>query len=219
MPTKSEDRLQTFVTTRVNGIQIGWLSDSKSQAAAAAATLARLRRGVGRSPGGDPLVWAEVFQKWPDELVGRDDTANAYETAAYCAITLFAVHQQSRRTSRMHKPGPSLGQAVGELSRRSTSADAVRRRFDMIATAQSLDELVTHGRGMVTLLRGQDIPLDYGLLALQLLRFQQPGTRTSVRLRWARDFHRVLNSTGAQPERTDTETAATATTAAPEDQS
>jgi CRISPR system Cascade subunit CasB len=44
---------------------------------------------------------------------------------------------------------------------------------------------------MVQLLRAQQVPLDYGLLADQLVRWQQPGGAATIRLQWGREFYRT----------------------------
>ena len=67
--------------------------------------------------------------------------------------------------------GKRLG--LGEVCRRLARKDlaqqdldtGVRRRFHAAATSVSVDELVGHLRGLVTLLRGAGIPLDYQQLA------------------------------------------------------
>lgn len=194
MSSKHPDEdLSDHVTSVVTRLQFDYLSDDQQRFARASASLARLRRAVGREPGDDPLVWQPIFGSWPASLPAYGEAPTQAERAAFTAVTLYAVHQQSKRRDGMHRLGRSLGLAVGELSRRSGSGDNVRRRFDMIATAQSIDEIVYHARGLVTQLRGADpaIPLDYGLLAGQLRKLQHPSSATTVRLRWGRDYHQV----------------------------
>lgn len=188
-----DDVLADHVAGVIGALQSNYLSDDQHRFAAASATLARLRRAVGREPGDDPLVWQPIFGAWPVSVAAYGDAPTQAERAAFTAVTLYAVHQQSKRRDGMHRPGRSLGLAVGELSRRSGTGENVRRRFDMIATAQSIDEIVYHARGLVTQLRGADpaIALDYGLLAAQLRKLQYPSTATTVRLRWGRDYHQV----------------------------
>ena len=48
-----------------------------------------------------------------------------------------------------------------------------------------------HLRGVVQLLRGQSIPLDYALLADELALWQRRGGASIVRLRWGRAFYRA----------------------------
>ncbi|ACV79389.1 type I-E CRISPR-associated protein Cse2/CasB [Nakamurella multipartita] len=196
-----DDELDDHVAGIVGRIQADYLSDDRTRFAKSSALLARLRRAVGREPGDDPAVWAPIFGGWPASLPVYGDAPTPAERAAFTAVTLYAVHQQSKRRDGMHKSGRSLGWAVGELSRRSGTGDNVRRRFDMIATAQSIDEIVYHARGLVTQLRGADpgIPLDYGLLASHLRKLQYPASATTVRLRWGRDYYQ----TGRTPAKVD----------------
>lgn len=189
MPSHS-DALDDHVGTVVSRLQMSYLSESPALFAAAAATLAKLRRTIASAPGADPAVWEVMFADWPAELYSGSDEATLDERAAHAALTLYALHQQSKRQSRMHRGGRSLGLAVGELSRTMATPDAVRRRFDALSTAGSFREVLHHGRGLVTQLRGADISLDYGLLASQFRRLQLPQTADQVRLRWARDFYR-----------------------------
>jgi len=189
------------VSEKIGSLQSGYLSDQQWQWAPAAATLANLRRAVVREPGEDPTVWAVMFDGWPFRAVGDEPTE--YERAAHAALTLYAIHQQSKRQKRMHQEGQSLGFAVGQLSRRVVSADATRRRFDALTTAQSFGEILHHGRGLVTQLRAADIALDYGLLARHLVQLQRPEHADRARLRWARDYYRPAAPSEDQPVTSD----------------
>jgi CRISPR type I-E-associated protein CasB/Cse2 len=122
----------------------------------------------------------------------RSDEPTAAEVAAHVSLTLFAVHQQSQRQP-MHRRGARLGGAIRSLipvSEKNYATHSVARRFAILGTADSLDELVHHLRGMVQLLRASAVPLDYGTLAADLLRWQRPAGPAAVRLGWGRDFHR-----------------------------
>lgn len=188
-----DETLSRHVGAVVGRLQADYLSDDQRRFASASATLARLRRAVGREPGDDPMIWETVFGTWPSSLPVYGDAPTQAERAAFTAVTLYSIHQQSKRRDGMHRPGRSLGGAVGELSRQPGMGDNVRRRFDMIATAQSIDEIVYHSRGLITQLRGADpaIPLDYGMLAGHLRKLQFPSSATPVRLRWGREYHQV----------------------------
>jgi CRISPR system Cascade subunit CasB len=119
--------------------------------------------------------------------------------AAYTAITLYAVHQQSRGQG-MHRSGQGLGRAVRILRTRAGGAEAVRRRFEALGTAETFAEVVHHARGLITQLRGQDIPLDYGALADQLFSLQFRDGASRVRLAWGRDFYRATSEDSESPD-------------------
>lgn len=190
---RARSRLGRAVEQSVTRLQNDYLNNRS----AAVADLARLRRGVGAAPGDDFEATGIVLRAVGDAIDERRfEGPSAKEWAAYLAFTLFAVHQQSKRTARMHQQGHSLGRATRRLVDRQggLSTDRVhpvRRRFDALGTSTSMAETAHHARGLINQLRGEDIPLDYGLLAEQLVRLQFPDTAGRVRLAWGRDFYRV----------------------------
>lgn len=98
----------------------------------------------------------------------------------------------------MQKTNVGLGNAVAQLDRKSGTSDTgnkspVRRRFDAVITSSTLGELSYHLRGLVQLLRAEGIGIDYGLLAQDLLGFQQ-GKADRVVLQWARQFHHLAKA-------------------------
>lgn len=171
------------------------------------ATLARLRGAVTREPGTVPEVWSVTIDGAPGTPRGDEPTAE--ERAIHLAMTLFAIHQQSRSRS-MHVKGRGLGQAVRLLEQargdRDGTVSPVRRRFDALATAASLHEAAHHLRGLMGQLRsaGEGIGLDYGALAADLFDLQIPARAATVRLRWARQYYRVSADAAAAPEQPQT---------------
>ncbi|MER7282073.1 type I-E CRISPR-associated protein Cse2/CasB [Dactylosporangium sp. NPDC000244] len=157
----------------------------------AVSTLARLRRGVGRTPGFDYTLATHLAV--PDDLLGfrpPDDAIPAdTEYAVHDAITLFALHQQSR-SERMHTNGQGLGQALARLARASTGPEGVRRRFAALGTASTYPESIYHLRSLVTMLREHQIPLDYGLIADDLRKLRKPERRPDIQAIWGREYFR-----------------------------
>lgn len=159
------------------------------------AHLANLRRGIGKTPGDMPELWGLLFGDIPEELLSRNGEPTREEWAIYTALTLYALHQQGRnlREKNMHAKHDEgrLGCAVGRLVRDEDDRERVARRFNAFATASDMQEAAHHLRGLVQLLRGEDIPLDYVRLAGELYRFQSPNDAPGVRLGWGQDFYRV----------------------------
>lgn len=180
----------TVVDGRIRNLQAGVLANRSASVAA----LARLRRGAGKPAGsvGDILEYTLDERFAPADPT--DDAPTVGEKAIHLAMTLYAVHQQSQG-ERMHRPGDRFGRAVRALIPETLDQEKnthpVLRRFQALGTAKNLDELAHHARGVVQLLRAARIPLDYGLLADDLLRWQAPGGASAVRLRWGRDFFGV----------------------------
>ena len=157
------------------------------------ATLAKLRRGIGRQPGSMPDIWDFTLDNLPKEYISQYDKPTAGEWAAHMSLTLFALHQQGNdiKQNRMSEAERSLGSAVRQLvnKRGVVSEDAIKRRFDTVVTSDSPEELAYHLRGLINLMKSEKIPLDYPQLAEELLKFQNPDRRDSVRLRWGQDYY------------------------------
>ncbi|TDC73915.1 type I-E CRISPR-associated protein Cse2/CasB [Streptomyces hainanensis] len=197
-PATVRDLLRATVDQHVRRLQRGYRNDE----ATAVATLARLRRGVGRPAltvpdllgltGMERLI--EGVDELPDDERRRLNPEHA-EEALHLAVTLWALHQQSHRDGGMHLHGRGLGAAVRALMRNASGGgdteldEPLRRRFVRVSTAASPDDLARRLREIVLLLRRDSVPLDYGLLAEQLYRWQTPATRADVHRAWGRDFH------------------------------
>lgn len=181
------ERLHDLVARRVTGLQSAYRNDESR----AVAELALLRRGVGQPPGHDArLIGLTVVGLYP-ETRGLPDEPTSAEYAAFAALTLFALHQQSHRTSSMHRKNFSFGRSARLLGRHTGAQHAVRARFTAAATATSWDETLHHARGLIQQFRAYDVPLDYGRFAVDLYRLRDPRTADNVRLAWGRDFYRV----------------------------
>lgn len=160
--------------------------------------LAMLRKGVGRKPGEMPQLWGIIFEDFPESLFSKYGEPSKAEWAAYISFTLFAMHQQgnSPETNFMHSSGETLGKALRRLVGKLGGNDAeerVHRRFSVMATSSDVEELSNHMRGIIQLLRANNIPLDYVRLAGDIYFYQFPNGRSKVRLRWGQDFYRIPN--------------------------
>lgn len=194
------ERLRDHVATRAARLQKQYAENLSS----AVAELALLRRGVSQKPGQDPrLIPLTIADLHEDPLRLTDEPSDG-EYAAYTALTLFALHQQSHRSASMHRIGYSFGRSARLLGKKSNAQDAVRRRFTAVGTATSWDEALHHARGLIQQFRAHGIPLDYGRFAADLLRLRVPRTADGVRLAWGRDFYR----TNADDGENDTDAAA-----------
>ncbi|MFJ4406824.1 type I-E CRISPR-associated protein Cse2/CasB [Streptomyces sp. NPDC088910] len=188
------DLIGTATDRCIRRLQGGYRNDRP----AAVATVARLRRGVGRPAYDVQDLWgltgteelALVIAESATGTVQRPDEERADE-ALNMAVTLWALHQQSHRDTDTHVPGYGLGRSVRLLmvpaAVRTVGGPApaspvpvpsepeidevIRRRFVRVGTATTLDVLAQRLREIVLLLRKNSIPLDYALLADQLYRW------------------------------------------------
>ena len=166
------------------GLQGRYCSKNRKEALARA-QVAALRKGASRSPGELPEIWELTRVEVPD---GAGDAPTWEEIAVHTAMTLYAVHQQSR-TEPMFRPSVGLGSAAHDLVGRDEENPSARARFNALVTSTTVAELRHHLRGFVSLLRARGFALDHAMLADDVLRFQQPGGAKQVRLTWARQYY------------------------------
>lgn len=168
----------------------------------AIAVLARLRRAVNEEPGSAGVQEACHL---PDEVLQReylpDDEPSPSERALHTAVTLWALHQQSRRDKPMHTGNATFAEAIRRLAAASPNEETVYRRFTALGTAATYSELAFHARGIVKQLRDAQIGFDYGLLADDLRTFQHGLTAATgltgperVRALWGREYWRIETS-------------------------
>lgn len=167
------------------------------------AALAKLRRAASTEIGDDAAAWQVAFLGFPD--TDNDFPFPSFgDEGVYRALTLFALHQQSKREP-MHAEGPSLGAAIGRLARADgpdSHTGPIVRRFNALVTADSAEESRWHLRSLIGQLRAHSIPLDYGRLAddLSVLAGKTRNGESRdealrrVHLRWSRDFSRPPKS-------------------------
>ena len=179
-------QVRQFVNTRIGQI-LRTPADGPMKA-----TLANMRRGIGKIPGDLPELWGMLFLDFPETLFSKRNEPSKAEWAAYTALTLFALHQQGHEPKKepMHQPNVSFGQAVGQLIEKEEDEARIRRRFQVAATSSDMTELSQHMRGMVQLLRTKGIPMDYAAVAEDLYWYQFMEYAPSVRLKWGQDFYR-----------------------------
>lgn len=162
-----------------------------------AASMAKLRRGVGKSLADAPEVWGLVIPYLSDELTDRSRDGSKEteaEAAVFTALTLYALHQQGS-SQDVNRRGESFGSAVGRLRKKEGDEEdkAMIRRFNAVITSSEMTELAHHARGLIQLMKASDknIGLDYPQFARDLYNFQFPDGRKNVILRWGQDFYRI----------------------------
>lgn len=188
-----EKSIGLFVHARISTMQGDYLSPNKKSRGAR--HLAMLRHALMMPIGSDADAWSLEFDGLPEQLVGRGPSASQGEIAVHATLTLYAVHQQGK-SDPMHVRGyeHGLGNAVRQMVSRDHDRYAnlefgeMPRRFRALITAESMDETLHYARQLVQQLRGEDIPLDYALLAKQFYDLQNPYRASGVRIAWGRGY-------------------------------
>jgi CRISPR system Cascade subunit CasB len=152
------------------------------QEAGRRATLAELRRGVGRSPGEAPGAYREVLA-----LLGDGEAAPSFEDACFEVATLYSLYPENKGNvpSDAHTRRRDMGGSLHLLAATSERKKGAERRLMAMLDCDP-DELRHHLRHAVSLLKADVTPIDW----LQLLRDLRGWTRDdrSVQRRWARSF-------------------------------
>ncbi|WP_233188031.1 type I-E CRISPR-associated protein Cse2/CasB [Actinomyces qiguomingii] len=167
-----------------NGLQARYLRNESQ----GRADVAALRKAASRLPGELPEVWSLTAVP---VVSSAGDAPTWEELAVHTAMTLYAVHQQSR-TEGMFQPGVGLGRAARDLiGPHDQENPSARARFNALVTSTTIGELRHHLRSFVSQLRAHRILLDHAMLADDLVDFQRPGGAKDVRLRWSRQYGRL----------------------------
>ena len=194
--TEKEIRITAFMKRKLERLRT--LPENQRRA-----ELAELRHGIGHAPGELPAIWGAFLTDLPEEFYRNDGNASPAEWAVYTALTMFALHQQGHDfgSEWMNVDGMKFGASVRKLAKDDKGKgededklNRIRARFNKIATASDLPELNYHLRGVINLLSGNGIKLDYADLAVDLYNYSYAEGRTKVRLKWGQDFCRQIKN-------------------------
>ena len=136
------------------------------------ATLARLRRGLGKPVGFAPERDGWVIARLPADM--RRDSLEAYCLVA----SLFAMHPAAGEGS--------MGAAFARLRDAvPAAAPGAERRFTALLNSDEQD-LALHLRHAVSLLRAKEVALDWADLLQHVQHWEHPDRW--VQIRWSSDF-------------------------------
>jgi CRISPR system Cascade subunit CasB len=192
------ENLRTFMKKKLNRLRPG--DEDGNLGGERRAALAKLRLGVGREAGTVPAMWKYMYEDFPEDLAGKGDAPSYAENAIHAALTLYAMHAQGKDAPVHDKDAGSLGKAANNLKRKKPENEAgVKRRFDALATAKTAAEINMHARGLIQLLRQNDVKLDYVGFAADLYNLQfNPESAKSVQRKWGRDFYVSTGETASE---------------------
>lgn len=154
------------------------------------ATLAALRRGLGKPPGSAGEMYPFVIPRLP-ESKGPEWTWE--QQCHFIVAALFAWHQIDRPAPEPDGEGEAkrkpwnFGASVGALRRTDElrESDGPERRFVALLNAEC-EDLPDHLRSMVGILKAQDVPVDWEQLLCDLQKWGWSSRTTQTG--WARSF-------------------------------
>lgn len=196
------EAIARFVTGKILQLQGG--RGKAPTSSSSRATLARLRR-LGAPGCSWMTVGMDLFDGWP-EISFHGQCANRSEekmtNAIAGALRLYACHQQSKQISMAWLPNDSDGEGIRTEPRFRSfgwscwalepdrdKSDGIRRRMASVEAASDFEGMEHHLRGLVTMMRGKNVKVDYWSLAQDLYLMQFEGSHDGVFIRWARDYY------------------------------
>jgi CRISPR system Cascade subunit CasB len=167
------------------------------------ATLASLRHSIGRPINESKEVWPILFESLPEEFLGQDGDDSLEEVAILTAIQLYSLQQQGTSQNVFTKEADrnqNIGYSLKNL-RKGDDTTAVDRRFNIMITSSTFEELIYHLRHLLTLLKtkSSETKINYARLAEDLYWFLK-DYQESVRLNWARQYYKQDNKGEQQNE-------------------
>lgn len=134
-------------------------------------------------------------------MSGEDNVcrpATAFDWALYLSVTAFATHQHGV-TAPMNVRGKAFGTALKELADIRDLAPVERRAFAVLQCREPA-RLVRHLRGLISMLRDENIGFDYVRFAYDLEGLLDPAAdSTKVSRAWGRDLHRPALRSASTP--------------------
>jgi CRISPR system Cascade subunit CasB len=125
---------------------------------------------------------------------GKDDVVVSYlndRGGDQDVRTADGESAKDQKTEKWNRRKYSFGAAVRKLvDPEKINEDATKKRFDEAITAKDIHGLSHHASGLIQLLRAHDpvILLDYADFAVDLYKWQFPGSRNGVMLKWGQGF-------------------------------
>lgn len=190
-----------YANRKILRFQKQYLSKGR-EASKGRATLARLRR-LGLEGGSWLAVGGELFADLPDFALDPREEERVLN-AVMATFRLYAQHQQSesdpmafrrcedepQEAAARRSFGWSCWCAGFAASKRGQDKDpGIKRRLASLESVVNFGGIETQLRGLMSIVKGEGVPVDYCLLARDLYLMQVPSCRSDVFQRWARDYY------------------------------
>jgi CRISPR system Cascade subunit CasB len=146
------------------------------------ASLAALRRGLGKAPG----EAAEAYRYVVPWL--RRDSPPWEDDVYFLVASLFALHQKNWKAVASNRRTTNLGASFARMAN-EVEGGSVERRFVALLNCDR-DDLPEHLRHAISLLKSKEVPVDWTQLLQQIQDWARYDRR--VQREWARAFWGAL---------------------------
>lgn len=186
---KEEADLVYQVTDKIIGRLAGSLDTPKTRA-----DLANIRKSINGPMRQSMDAWGILFENLPVESLGRGPDLNNVEKVVLTTLQLYALHQQGRKTSVQVKQKEEKFDNLGQSLRALRTEDhkvSIDRRFNVMVTSTSFEELTHHLRQLIKLLKSRtEAGINYPKLGKDLYYFAS-GYQERVRSNWSRAYYYI----------------------------
>ncbi len=140
----------------------------------ARATIAKLKRGLGKDPGTCIDMFPFVIPRI--EGIEKEKDQNAF----FMVAALFAAHQKPENNKIRN-----LGSYFKKISNKKKDSESIEKRFLALLNSH-YDELFRHLRHAVSLGKSLDIPIDFKVLLWDIIRWDD--SEKKVQKNWAKSY-------------------------------
>lgn len=154
------------------------------------AVLARLRQSIGKNFAQTVEIWPEVFAELPESFLSQTGEPTEAEKAIITSLQFYALHQQGNEASVNSLDSKNtIGQALQTLRQdKGDETKAIDRRFNVMITSSTFEELSTHLRQLIKLLKKTKVKISYARLADDLFWYQK-GFDDRIKLQWGQSYY------------------------------
>ena len=155
--------------------------------------LAKLRNSIGKDISSSSEVWSILFENLPEEFLGDENRITTEERVITLTLQLFALMNQGSNRISVNPDDENKYKNIGYSIRvlRDEHGESVDRRFNALLTSSDVDELSTHLRYLLNLLKAKTTGtyVNFPKLAEDMYWYSK-GYGDSVKLSWAREYYR-----------------------------
>lgn len=163
---------------------------AQEELASGKAALAALRHSIGKPLGKSPAVCSILLENMPETFLSKNGIETRAERAIYAALQLYAIQKQGRRGKEENDTVKNIGEALRKI-REDAGQEAMDRRFVLMLSATSFDDLLYRLRQLMKLAKGKNaLPIDIAVLANDLFCYLM-GAEERVCLRWAEAYYQI----------------------------
>lgn len=154
------------------------------------AVLVRLRQSIGKNFAQTVEIWPEVFAELPESFLSQTGEPTEAEKAIITSLQFYALHQQGNEASVNSLDSKNtIGQALQTLRQdKGDETKAIDRRFNAMITSSTFEELSTHLRQLIKLLKKTKVKISYARLAEDLFWYQK-GFDDRIKLQWGQSYY------------------------------